>query len=237
MERGANGIVNEARDIEKNASWILLPPGDRALLRFAAPAIPENEKITLATAGDLLAANMGRPFPWGNMPNGEDASLLWKNYMIGYGGLYHDQWFITAQGRFGGAANVPRTLPGSLRSCLHYDGGQSHSKAGNEGYALIRTVADENRDLYRAVQMHAAEHVSADGGHIIVSPLDWDNGPESGVAYVGFVGRCQTCPNPEMISFRQLQTAVPAYSFALLPEWRNWSLTPRNACGAAERAA
>lgn len=56
------------------------------------------------------------------------------------------------------------------------------------------------------------------GGAIVVSPLD-----ESSAACVGFVGRCLVCPNPELISFEQLQAAVPEYHFRLWPEWHNWS--------------
>lgn len=208
------------RDINHVSSWILLPPGNRAILRFAADEMPEGSEFSLATATDLLAANLGHPYPWGHMPNGEDASKMWREQNIGRGGLDFTKWFITQDGRLGGAANVPRKLPGSLRSCLHYDGGQSHDMAGNEGYAVIRKVNEINRDIYRAVQMHAAEYVSADGGHITVSPID----PETHEVFIGFAGRCQDCPNPEKISFRQLQASAPEANFKLLPEFKGWSL-------------
>ncbi len=102
---------------------------------------------------------------------------------------------------------------------MFLDGGSCSGLEDNEGYALVKDVSEENRNMYRRVQLHSAEHVVADGGAIIVSPI----GPDREV-YVGFVGRCQSCPNPELISFRQLQSAVPGFNFKLLPEWENWKL-------------
>ncbi|MBI1300895.1 MAG: hypothetical protein GC137_04460 [Alphaproteobacteria bacterium] len=211
-------------DTEDQQSWILLPPGDIAICRFPVSEIPERAR--LATACELNTANLARPFPWGYSNTPERAGPLWQNHRIGIGGLYHDKWFITEQGRFGGARNVPTQLPGSLRSSFNYDGGlaaENHVLAENEGYAIVRNVSEVNRDMYRRIQMHANEHVAADGGHIIVSPLD----EVRRAAYVGFVGRCQTCPNPELISFRQLQQAVPGYNFELFDEWKGWSLATR----------
>ncbi len=202
-------------------NWLLLPPGDRAISR--TPLDTKPAEYQLATSSDLLSANLGRPFPWGQTPEPTSAAKLWHEKRIGYGGLIHEKWFITQQGRFGGAKNVPQSTPGSLRSCLLYDGGlsdQPDKLAENEGFAVVKPVDNENRDIYRKVQMHAAEHVIADGGSIILSPLD----KETNTVYVGFVGRCQTCPNPELISFRQLQKAVADYNFELFEEWKNWSL-------------
>jgi Fe-S cluster biogenesis protein NfuA len=73
--------------------------------------------------------------------------------------------------------------------------------------------------MYRRVQLHAAEHISADGGAIIVSPIS-----DGRVVYVGFVGYCQLCPNPELISVRQLRKSVSDYEFVLMDEWQNWML-------------
>ncbi len=201
--------------------WLLLSPGNLAICRRSLDEVPAGAR--LASASELFAANLGRPFPWGAMPTPAKASGLWQEHRIGYGGLYHDRWFITEQGRFGGALNVPTVLPGALRSSLLYDGGDACDVAENEGFAVVMPVSDANRDLYRKVQMHAAEHVVADGGHIIISPLDEVHNH----AYVGFVGRCQTCPNPEMISFRQLKAAVPEVNFELFDEWKNWSLVKK----------
>jgi Fe-S cluster biogenesis protein NfuA len=91
--------------------------------------------------------------------------------------------------------------------------------AENEGYAVVKETKESDRRAFRQIQMYAATHVMADGGAIISSPIT-----EHGIIYVGFVGRCQICPNAELISFRQLQTALPNYSFTLWPEWRNWSI-------------
>ena len=141
---------------------------------------------------------------------------------IGIGGLIHDCWFKTTDGRFGGAPNVPEQLPGSLRRCLLLDGGGCVDDVleENEGYAIVRDTSPQDMDMYRLVQMHAAQHVGADGGAIIMSPIG-----EDGIVNVGFVGRCQLCPNPELVSFRQLSAAVPTYNFQLWPEWTNWSLS------------
>ena len=199
--------------------WMLLPPGDTAVLRFAADKIPAG--CRQATLAEIYAANLGQIFPWGNYPDTSKASRLWHQHRIGYGGLYHHKWFVTQQGRVGGADNVPKTLPGSLRHAMILDGGISADGilAENEGYAVVKEVPPENHDFYRRVQMHAAEHVAADGGFIILSPLF-----EGNKAYAGFVGRCQSCPNPELISFRQLQNSVPNYNLQLFPEWINWTL-------------
>ena len=171
-----------------------------------------------ATHAELFSANLGRPFPWGSFPDDTRASILWKEHRIGFGGLVHHNWFVTSDGRFGGASNVPATLPGSLRCSLLIDGGHG-SEEENEGYALVYKTDPETRRMYRKVQLHALKHVVADGGHIIVSPTG-----EDGVVYVGFVGRCQQCPNPELISFKQLCSSVSEYEFRLFPEWENWSI-------------
>lgn len=215
-----------SRLVEELSSWLLLPPGNKAILRFPADSIPQGAR--LATSTDLLAANLGRPFPWGSLPNSDKASQLWKKHRIGFGGLIHDRWFITSDGRCGGAPNVQERIPGSLRQCLMFDGGHGQ-EAENEGYAVIKDVPHENRQLYRRVQLHAAEHVVADSGAIILSPLGINR-----EVHVGFVGRCQSCPNPELISFRQLQAAVPGYRFVLLPEWKNWELEPENSLDALQ---
>ncbi|MCB9810986.1 MAG: hypothetical protein H6779_04890 [Candidatus Nomurabacteria bacterium] len=195
---------------------IVLPGGNLVILRNPSQTIPDG--FRLATHSELLSANLGYPFPWGNLPNDNHAFKLWQNHKVGMGGLVHHQWFVTSDGRFGGADNVPKSLPGSLRCSMYLDGGAGSGEE-NEGYALVKETDKVTQNMYRGVQLHALEHVVADGGHIIVSPVD-----EEGVVYVGFVGRCMRCPNPEMISFRQLQKAVPDYYFELFPEWENWSL-------------
>ena len=207
-----------SKKIDTQSSWLLLPPGNLAILRFPSDYVPEGSR--LATPMELLVANQGKPFPWGSLPHSGNASNLWKEYRISVGGLIHDRWFVTSGGRFGGAPNVPEQLPGSLRCCMFLDGGKcSKCLEENEGFAIIKEVNKENARLYRLVQMHAAEHVVADGGAIIITPLSEDR-----KVLVGFVGRCQMCPNPELVSFRQLQKAVPDYQLELLPEWKEWSL-------------
>ena len=214
--------MSEGRDRRKmnSTDWILLAPkGNLAMCRRPLPRIPEGGR--LATGAELLAANLGKPFPWGQLPTPAKASVLWKSHRMGVGGLFHTAWFLTADGRLGGAPNVPETLPGSLRSCLFFDGGLAPEEQGleeNEGYAVVMPATRADEAMFRAVQLHAAEHVMADGGSVIVSPIQAD-----GRVFVGFVGRCQHCPNAELISFRQLQSRLPEYSFELWPEWRGWT--------------
>ncbi len=197
-------------------SWVVLPPGKKAFCRFATDEIPSG--CELAISAELRDANQGFRFPWGNLPTPEKASRLWREHRIGIGGLYHNRWFKTSDGRLGGAPNVPLSLPGSLRSCLLLDGGGDDVMcAENEGFAIVKPVSQETGHMYRKVQLHAAEHVGGDGGAIIVSPIF-----DGRVVYVGFVGYCQLCPNPELISVRQLRASVPDYDFVLMDEWKNW---------------
>lgn len=204
-------------------NWILIPPsGNLAIYRHPLPVIPENGQVASGT--ELLAANRGNPFPWGHLPEPHPHNRQWREHKVGTGGLIHSAWFLTTEGRFGGAPNVPETKPGSLRSCLYLDGGglsDSDNLAENEGYAIVRKTKGEDKELFRKVTLFSAAHVMADGGAIIMSPLCSD-----GTVRVGFVGRCQICPNAELISFSQLKKSVSGYNFQLWPEWKNWSVGP-----------
>ena len=197
-------------------NWILLPPsGSLAIAREPLDTIPEGSRM--ATGAELIVANLGKPFPWGQLPTPEKASFYWRNYRMGVGGLFHHRWFLTQDGRLGGAQNVPEVLPGSLRSCLFYDGGRVPEEWGlaeNEGFAVVRTTTASDQETFRRVQLHAARHVMADGGSIILSPET-----EEGINWVGFVGRCQFCPNAQRLSFRQLCAALPDKNLKLSPEW------------------
>ncbi len=196
--------------------WMLLPPsGTLAILRRPALAVPEG--CRLATPHELFAANQGSPFPWGSYPDSSRANGYWKKHRMGIGGLIHDRWFMTSGGRFGGAPNVPETQPGSLRCCMLLDGGGSVAPGRleeNEGYAVVSETTEEDQAMYRRVQLCAAEHVVADGGAIIVSPVYREN-----TVFVGFVGRCLICPN-QGISIRALQMVVPEYRFEFWSEWQ-----------------
>lgn len=175
----------------------------------------------LASFADLVCANQGFAFPWGDYPDSTRASVLWQKYMIGMGGLFHDTWFIKKDGRVGGAANVPQELPGALRFSMYLDGGKDRDPETmpreNEGLAIVKPISKVDSIFYRLVQLHAMEHVGADGGRILVSPLEHGN-----QGFVGFTGRCLSCPNIENISLRQLQSTVPNYNIQLYPEWKNW---------------
>jgi Fe-S cluster biogenesis protein NfuA len=206
------------------ANWIVLPPGDMTIFRF-----PVDEELLRqmtkelpcrkATTPELLLAFLGNSFPWSRLPDTRSAGRLWKEHRMSQSGLCHENWFVTADGRrFGGARNVPESLPGSLRSCLRLDGGRDpEGLKENEGYAIVGQVEDQTTQMYRKVTLHAARHIMADGGEVIVSPID-----NQGVTHVGFVGRCGFCPNAEQISFQQLQAALPEYKFELRQEWQNW---------------
>jgi Fe-S cluster biogenesis protein NfuA len=107
-----------------------------------------------------------------------------------------------------------------------YDGGGlvSDLLEENEGYAVVRETSQADQQAFREIQMYAATHVMADGGAIICSPI-WGEGTIN----VGFVGRCQICPNAEVVSFQQLKKTITQYSFDLWPEWKNWSIGERAA--------
>lgn len=203
--------------------WIMLPPGDKALCRRPVRE-GRDETTRLATLTEVLVANRGYMFPWGNYPDTSRAHVLWQGHGVGAGGLIHDAWFVTEEGkRVGGAPNVPTTGSAALRHCMYLDGGKSADEgatlAENEGYAVVRTLSGSDADAYRKVQLYAARHVGADGGAVIMSPRD-----KEGVHHVGFVGRCLTCPNAELISFEALKEALPDIRFELFAEWRNWSV-------------
>ena len=208
--------MTKERDINCPSSWLLLPPGNLAILRFPIKVIPEGAHI--ATQFELITANLGRRFPWGNLPTDKQASELWKTYRIGVGGLIHERWFMTSDGRFGGAKNVDTdTEPDSLRCDMYlHGGGYVERLEDNEGWAVIKEVAKENMTLYRQVQKWAARKAAADSGGVIVCPMN-----DRQEAYVGFAGRCQICPNFKDISIESLQKAVAVYRLTLLPEWQN----------------
>ena len=216
-----------------NNDWLLIPPcGNLAIARRPLSVVPSGMRI--ATAPELLAANRGNPFPWGHLAEPHVANRHWKNHRVGVGGLIHDRWFVTTGGRFGGAPNVPQTLPGSLRCCMYLDGGgfPDDALSENEGYAVVREVSNADNELFRQVQLYAAKHVMADGGGIVQSPIGAD-----GVVHVGFVGRCQICPNLELISFPQLCATFPQYSFKLWSEWERWTLNQENGTRATTNGA
>ncbi len=213
-----------------HTNWIILPSGKRAILRFPfqgelsqceLPAGLINSRM--ANQCELIVANQGYPFPWGTKPEASDAntSRIWKEKQIGIGGLVHNAWFVTSDGRVGGAPNVPKTGPGALRHYMYLDGGPS--KAGiaeNEGFAIVAEIANQSiAEDYRRIQLHAAEHVAGDRGAIIVFPKDG-----TGVYHVGFVGKCMECPNAELISVRALKHACPGLSIELHPDWKGWKV-------------
>lgn len=207
--------------------WIILPPGNTAILRFPFKGglsdceLPEGlSDPRLATACELIVANRSQPYPWGDSPQAtpESTSRLWKEKTIGVGGLIHTDWFVTSENRFGGASNVPKTGPGALRHYMYLDGGPDSSGilAENEGWAIVAQVSGVAY-AYRQIQLHAAEHVVKDRGGIIVFPKDGND-----MYHVGFVGRCMTCPNPELISLRALRFACPELKIELHPDWKGW---------------
>lgn len=208
--------------------WIILPPGRSAILRYPfrgkldeCELPPGLSNPRLATPCELLVANQCRPYPWGDLPQATDVNTtrLWKEKRIGIGGLIHNAWFVTSEGRLGGAPNVPVTGPGALRHYMFLDGGKDPSGTSeNEGLAIVADLSGCDAD-YRRIELHAAEHVVQDRGAIIVFPKD-----EEGVYHVGFVGRCMTCPNPELISLRALRHACLDLKIELHPDWKNWQI-------------
>jgi len=53
-------------------SWIVLPPGNKAILRFPAPELLPGWRQ--ATAEEFMVANLGYPFPWGRSRDVSKAS-------------------------------------------------------------------------------------------------------------------------------------------------------------------
>ena len=212
----------------KNSDWYLMPGGKRALLRF--PSDEElSELLTIpdvrrATHADVVSMNAGAPYPWGFMPENDTPTKLWKDKLIGYGGLVHDAWFLLDNGeRIGGAPNVPETGPGAMRHYLLTTGGvdNSHQLNDNEGYAMVcENLPAINEKIYRIIHAHVAKHVTADRGGVVISPIS----TEGEVVYVGFVGRCMSCPNLERISIEALKAACPTLNIELHPDWKDWSL-------------
>ena len=99
-------------------NWIMLPPnGNLAICRHPLQTVPADARI--ATSYELLAANRGYPFPWGSLAEPHQSNLQWARHSIGVGGLVHQQWFVTQDGRYGGASNVTKKLPVSLRCCMY----------------------------------------------------------------------------------------------------------------------
>lgn len=200
------------------SSWIMLPGGFTAIGRSPALEIPDGCRI--ASISEFSSAMYGAPFPWGFIAEPKtdrETSSLWREHRVGYGGLIHNAWFVCKEGRVGGAPNVIMTLPGALRHGTMLEGGPllNDRLADNEGYCIARDTTLADREMFRLVQLHAMERVNADAGGIIVSPIS-----EDGIVNVGMTGRCLWCPNRALITFPQLQKAVPGYTFELWDEYR-----------------
>lgn len=211
-------------DYADPVNWILLPPGNKAIFRHPVAELKPGWRI--ATPEEFMIANLGYPFPWGRSKDASHAPRAWKELGMGIGGLFHQYWFRTTSGRFGGARdNVTDVFPGSFRYNLRFGGGEcpEGGPEENEGFAVIKEFGEmcrgDSQQMYRKVQMHSLAQVAADGGEIIVSPVGGD-----GLVYVGFAGRCMFCPNAQDISFRELCTRVLEYNFELFPEWQNWKV-------------
>ena len=208
------------------SDWILLPGGKNAILRFpfqgdlSALGTPVSGKYRLATHAEVVAVNYGAPYPWGFMTENTKPTRLWKEKNIGYGGLVHSAWFILENDeRIGGAPNVPQEGPGAQRHYIHTSGGidNCHQLNDNEGYAVVwENVPTINDSVYRAIHAHVAKHVVGDRGGVTISPI----ANKGETIYVGFIGRCMTCPNPEIISINALKHACPKLDIELHPDWK-----------------
>jgi Fe-S cluster biogenesis protein NfuA len=211
-------------ETKERQNWLLLPGGMSALLRmpYQEDKLPDGN-YRKATHAEIIAANQGAPYPWGYMPENKFPTKMWQEKRIGYGGLIHDAWFILQNDeRIGGAPNVPEVGPGAQRYYLLTSGGldSNHQLNDNEGYALVmENLPKINDRVYRTIHAHVAKHVSADRGGVIISPIE----KEGDTIYVGFVGRCMTCPNPERISIEALKHACPGLNIELHPSWLGWN--------------
>ncbi len=157
------------------------------------------------------------------MPENTEPSQMWKEKRIGFGGLVHSAWFVLDGGeRIGAAPNVPETGPGAQRHYLHTSGGidNSHQLNDNEGNAIVwEGVPNINDQIYRTIHAHVGKHVTADRGGVVISPVK----EKTDTVYVGFIGRCLFCPNPERISIHALKNACPEIKIQLHPDWENWN--------------
>src|SRR4051812_48465009 len=125
-------------DISDPINSILLPGGNKVICRFSVEEVPQGWR--LATPEELFLANLGYEFPWGKSPDPVRANRLWREKRIGMGGLVFDHWFKTSFGRYGGAKNVPLTVPNTLRYSLLLGGGECTKQEleANEGYAVVK---------------------------------------------------------------------------------------------------
>jgi hypothetical protein len=218
-------------DPAKSDGWMILPPGNRAIFRRPVPQqFADGFRkfgCRLATSAELRDANLGAPYPWGYYLDSSKASQLWTEHRIGYGGLYWTEWFATTDGMFGAAPNVPELQPDALRYCLLMPGRPVGTiLEDNEGFAFVRPINDvAHQKLWRRVTAHAARHVVADTGRILISLLSSSlDLSKLARVRVGFGGKCQNCHNPEEISINSLRAAVPEYEFVLWEEWHGWQL-------------
>jgi Fe-S cluster biogenesis protein NfuA len=210
--------------------WILLPGGKKAILRFplrgdlSSLEKPVSGKYRLATHDEVVVMNYGAPYPWGFMQENNYPTKLWKEKRIGYGGLVHDAWFVLENDeRIGGAPNVPEIGPGAQRHYLLTTGGidNSHLLNENEGFAVVwDDVPTINDKIYQTIHSHVSKHVTADRGGVIISPIT----EECQAVFVGFIGRCMTCPNPERISINALKDSCKEINIELHPDWKEWSI-------------
>jgi len=209
--------------------WIILPGGKNAILRFpfqgelSEIGKPVTGYYRKATHAEVIAISSS-PYPWGFMPENNHPTKLWIDKKIGYSGLVHSAWFVLENGeRIGGAPNVPEIGPGAMRHYFLTTGGSDISSQlnDNEGFAVVwENIPPHNDTTYRTIHAHAAKHVTADRGNVIISPTDNCQDP----IFVGFIGRCMTCPNPEQISIKALQNACKNLPIKLHPDWINWYL-------------
>lgn len=213
----------------KSHDWIILPGGKNAILRFPFQGdlqqlgTPPTGKYRNATHAEVVAI-ASSPYPWGFMPENQNPTKLWKEKRIGYGGLMHSAWFVLEKDeRIGGAPNVPEVGPSAMRHYLLTSGGidNSHQLNDNEGYAVVWEGIPECNDLiYRSIHAHVSTHVTADRGGVVISPvLSKDK-----TIFVGFIGRCMTCPNPERISINALKCGCLNFDIQLHPDWKDWVL-------------
>lgn len=213
----------------KDSDWYLLPGGKSAIYRLpykdgSKREIESIPRARRATHAEIIAMNGGAPYPWGFMPENTNPTKLWRDKRIGYGGLVHNAWFLLDNDeRIGGAPNVPDIGPGAMRHYLLTTGGldNSHEANDNEGYAIVVTdLPGINEENYRIIHAHVAKHITADRGGVVITVAK----TEEDVVYVGFIGRCMTCPNPERISIEALKAACPNIKIKLHPDWKNWQL-------------
>jgi hypothetical protein len=201
--------------LDKLSSWIIIPGGQRAMYRQAFSGVKNYKDLdySLATANEVVSCSLGNTFPWGKTAK---PPQNWDNAFQSVYGLYHSHWFVTKENhRIGGAYNVERSGSGALRHLMLSPASSIDNRQyleDNEGWALATDLDDNSSTIYHKLQLYAAQHISTDGGLLLVSPS------EANKVYIGLGGQCIHCRNRESVTLCQLKETFPDLEIEMFPD-------------------